>query len=196
MKNIILSLAALVAISSVGFANENSAPYESEVVENSPEDKGFYIGLAYSHLSHDIDYEGLSTIVELDFNAIMLDVGYKFNPYIAVEGRYNVSLGDTDMDDKADKAEISVLSIFVKPMYPIAPEMDIYALLGYSLTEASNTYDVTSFDEGAFSWGAGASYDMTEEFSVFVEYTQFYNDTLNGFDHVVDSFNIGVTYRF
>ncbi len=195
MKNIILSLVALVALSSVGFADENMPSDESEVVENSPEDKGFYVGLAYSHLSHDIDYQNLSTNIELDFNAIMLDVGYKFNPYIAVEARYNFSLGDTDMDDYMQEAEASVLSLFVKPMYPIAPEMDIYVLLGYSLTDVSNTNDITSFDEGAFSWGAGASYDMTEEFSVFAEYTQFYNDTVNGFDHVVDSFNIGVTYK-
>ena len=196
MKNIILSLVALVALSSVGFADENMPSDESEVVENSPEDKGFYVGLAYSHLSHDIDYQNLSTDIELDFNAIMLDVGYKFNPYIAVEARYNFSLGDTDMDDYMQEAEASVLSLFVKPMYPIAPEMDIYVLLGYSLTDVSNTNDITSFDEGTFSWGAGASYDMTEEFSVFAEYTQFYNDTIKGFDHVVDSFNIGVTYRF
>ena len=195
MKNIILSLAALVAISSAGYADENMSSAESEVVENSPEDKGFYVGLAYSHLSHDLDHEALTTKHELDFNAIMLDVGYKFNPYIAVEARYNFSLGDTDMDDQLDSAEVSVLSFFVKPMYPIAPEMDIYALLGYSLTDSSNTYDLTSFDEGAFSWGGGASYDMTEDFSVFAEYTQYYNDTVNGFDHVVDSFNIGVTYK-
>ncbi len=195
MKKIVLLLAALVAISSLGFANENAAPVGSEVAERSPEDKGFYIGLAYSHLSHDIDHGNLTTNYELDFNALMLEAGYKFNPYIAVEGRYNVSLGDTDVDDQLDDAEVSVLSLFVKPMYPIAPEMDIYVLLGYSLTDAGHFHDIISFDEGGFSWGGGASYDITEEFSIFAEYAQFYNDTLNGFDHVVDSFNIGVTYK-
>ena len=195
MKSIVLSWVAMIGISSVCFANENLVPAESEVFGNAPEDKGFYVGLAYSHLSQDIDFTTLSTNAELDFHAIMLDVGYKFNPYIAVDGRYNISLGDTDMDDQLDKADVSVLSLFVKPMYPIAPEMDIYVLLGYSLTDVSNTYNLTSIDEGAFSWGAGASYDMTEEFSVFAEYTQFYNDTLNGFDHVLDGFNIGVTYK-
>ena len=195
MKNVILSLALITAMSNVGFANENTDTVESQAVESSPEDKGFYAGLAYSHLSHDIDFQRLSTNVELDFNAIMLDIGYKFNPYVAVEARYNISLGDTDVDDHLNEAEMSVLSFFVKPMYPIAPEMDIYALLGYSLTDAKYSQDIISFDEGSFSWGAGASYDLTEDFSIFAEYAQFYNDTLNGFDYVVDSFNLGVTYK-
>jgi len=185
MKNIILSVAAIVAMSSAGFANEDA-----------PEDKGFYVGLAYSHLSDDIDNEDKTTAVEADFNAVMLEVDYKFNPYISVEGKYNVSLGNTDMDNYLKSAKVSVLSFFVKPMYPIAPEMDIYALLGYSSVDASYSTNLFSLNEGSFAWGAGASYDMTEEFAVFAEYTQFYNDTLNGFNHVIDSFNIGVTYKF
>ena len=79
------------------------------IYEDVPEDKGFYVGLGYSHLSHDIDFEGSGIHTELDFNGVMLDVGYKFNPYIAVEGRYNVSLGD-ELDDEGGDADISVLS--------------------------------------------------------------------------------------
>jgi len=192
MKKLLLPLLAIVSMNSVGFA----ASYELDDTENAPEDKGFYIGLAYSHLSHDIDHESSTIQNELDFPALMLDVGYKFNPYIAIVGRYNITFDDTDMDDQVHNADMSVLSFFVKPMYPLAPEMDIYALLGYSLTDASYANNKLSLDEGAFSWGAGASYDMTEDISVFVEYTQFYNDTLNGFDHVVDSFNLGLNYKF
>ena len=200
MKNIVLSMMAVIAISSVGFADEYNVNDASER-ENTPEDKGFYLGLAYSHLSHDIDHEGLTINFELDFYAVMFDVGYKFNPYIAVEGRYNLSLGDTALgdtyrDDRLAEADLSVLSFFVKPMYPIAPEMDIYVLLGYSLINASYSVNATSLDEGAFSWGAGASYDITEDFAIFAEYTRFYDDTLSGFDHVVDSFNVGVNYKF
>lgn len=195
MKNIVLSLVAIIAMSSVVFSEENIAPAES-TEENPPEDKGFYVGLAYSHLSQDVDHEELTTNYELDFSAVMLGVGYKFNPYIAIEGRYNVSFGDSDMDDILVQTDLSVLSIFVKPMYPLAPEMDIYVLLGYSLTNAKHVPQATSLDEGAFSWGGGASYDLTQDFSIFAEYVRFYNGTLNGFDHVVDGFNIGVSYKF
>ncbi|MDQ7046572.1 MAG: hypothetical protein Q9M39_02760 [Sulfurovum sp.] len=92
MKNMILSIAAIVAMSSVGFADEYGVPVESETLDYAPADKGFYLGLAYNHLSHDIDHENLGTNYELDFAAVMFDIGYKFNPYIAVEGRYNISL--------------------------------------------------------------------------------------------------------
>ncbi len=195
MKQIVLSLVTIIAMSSIAFSEENIA-YNESTEENPPEDKGFYVGLAYSHLSHDVDHEELTTNYELDFNAVMLGVGYKFNPYIAVEGRYNISFGDTDMDDILIQADLSILSLFIKPIYPIAPEMDIYALLGYSLTNAEHVPTITSLDEGSFSWGGGVSYDLTEDFSIFAEYAQLYNGTLNGFDHVVDSFNIGVTYEF
>ena len=160
------------------------------------EDKGIYLGLAYSHLSHDLDVEGTGIYRELDFNAVMFEVGYKFNPYVAVTGRYNFSLGDSDSDNLMDSADLSVFSLFVKPMYPIAPEMDIYLLLGYSFVDGSYSNNAVSLSESSFSWGAGASYDMTEDFSVFAEYTYLYGDTNNGFDHVVDSFNIGLMYKF
>jgi opacity protein-like surface antigen len=196
MKKLVLSLLIIISISSAGFA----ASYESSDTENSPEDKGFYVGIAYSHLSHDLDFAGLGEENELDFNALMIDIGYKFNPYVALDARYNISFGDEQNIEHHDEiidGKISVLSFFVKPMYPIAPEMDFYLLLGYSLIDANYPYNTTfSVDEGSFSWGAGASYDMTEDFSVFAEYAQFYNDTLNGFDHVIDSFNIGITYKF
>jgi len=190
MKKIVLSLLVIMGMSSAGVADELAEE------ERAPEDKGFYAGLAYSHLSHDNDFAGISTNFELDFYAVMLNVGYKFNPYIAVEGKYNISLGDTDNDNTLQSGDLSVFSIFVKPMYPLAPEMDIYVLLGYSLTNADYSNINASLDEGAFSWGAGAAYNVIEDVSIFAEYTQFYNGTLNGLDHVIDSFNIGVNYKF
>lgn len=192
MKKTALLLLTVATFSSTVHANENTENNE----ERMPEDKGFYLSLAYSHLSHDINFEERETRSELDFHALMLGIGYKFNPYVAIQARYNMSLSDTDMDEHVSAADASVLSVFVKPMYPIAPEMDIYALLGYSLVEKSYNLQNIGVSEGSFSWGAGTSYDMTEDISVFAEYTQFYNDTLNSFKHVVDSFNIGLTYKF
>ena len=200
MNKFILLPAVLMALSSNVMAGGDIVPASSGVPFVGDEDykdaDGLYIGIAYSHMSHDLDFKDLGTNAELDYHGIMINVGYKFNPYIAVEGRYNGTFDDNDQDDYTISSDITVWSFFVKPMYPLAPEMDIYGLLGYSQTESNNDFDATSLDEGAFSWGAGASYAMTEDFSLFGEYTQFYNDTLHGFDHVVDSFNIGVFYTF
>lgn len=199
MKKFALSMIAVMALSSNVMAGSDTiVPLVAPVIiENDDETAdGLYVGLAYTHMSHDLDFRGSTTNVELDYHTIMINLGYKFNPYIAIEGRYHVSLEDNDMDDYTENSDITILSLYVKPMYPISPEMDIYALLGYSMTDASNDSKVTSVDESAFSWGAGASYVMTEDFTLFADYTQYYNDTLNNFDHVIDSFNLGVTYTF
>ena len=199
MKNFALSIIAIMALSSNVMAGSDTiAPVVAPVVmENDNETAdGLYLGLAYSHMSHDLDFKGSTTNVELDYHAIMINLGYKFNPYIAVEGRYNGSFDDNDQDDHTESSDITILSLFVKPMYPISPEMDIYALLGYSMTDSSNDFKVTSVDESSFSWGAGASYAMTEDFSLFADYTQYYNDSINKFDHVIDSFNLGISYTF
>lgn len=201
MKKIRFSIVALIALSSNAVAGGDIMPVSSGVPlvlgdEDYKDANGLYVGIAYSHMSHDLDYKDSGTNVELDYHSIMINLGYKFNPYIAIEGRYNGSFDDNDMDDYTENSDVTAWSFFVKPMYPLAPEMDIYGLLGYSQTEANNDSKATSVDEGSFSWGAGGSYAMTEDFSLFAEYTQFYNDTLNGFDHVIDSFNIGVFYTF
>ncbi len=206
MKKIILSV---VAVNSLGFSGGDFKEVEPALIAvpaivEEGEDKGLYVGLGYSHLSHDTDFAGRGMKIELDYSAIMLSAGYKFNPYFAMEGRYWSTMGDPDTENTLVvedvspsmlSSNVSVFSIFAKPTYPIAPKMDIYGLLGYSFTNVENE-GVTSVDEDSFSWGAGASYDIDEHFSLFAEYTQFYNDSLNGFDHVVDSFNLGVIYQF
>lgn len=196
MKKITFSIVALMALSTNVMAGGDVVPVAPVVIDDGKDAYGLYVGVGYTHLSHDRDLKNLSESVELDYPAIMINLGYKFNPYIAVEGRYNGSIGDNDIDDYTQNSDITVWSFFVKPMYPIASEMDIYGLLGYSLTDASNESKNTSVDEGAFSWGAGASYAITEDFSLYGEYTQFYNDNLHGFDHVIDSFNIGLFFKF
>ena len=194
MKKLIFVLSALVIMSSLGFAEEE---YEDEA-------DGLYLGLAYTHMSHDLDRQDETIVSELDYSALSLQAGYKFNPYIAVEGRYAMTFGDPDSSDRQviGDSEITVWGIYAKPMYPIAPEFDIYALLGFAGTNATGSFhylgEVRSFevDESGFSWGVGGVYAITEEFSVFADYLLFYDDSSVLFDKVIDSFNIGITYQF
>ncbi len=196
MKKIILALSALVAMSSLGFADENN-DYEEEA-------DGLYLGLAYTHLSLDLDRKQETTVSELDYTAGSLQVGYKFNPYIAVEGRYGMTFGNPDASDAPiiGDSDITVWSIYVKPIYPVAPEFDIYALLGYASANVTGNIlyngTVTSFDvdESGFSWGVGGVYAITEEFSVFADYLLFHDESSTYFDEVLDSFSLGVTYKF
>ena len=208
MKKRVLLLAAIFGMSSFSFADEYRAPVEQTAVEESSEDsedEGLYLGLAYTHLTQDIDHSGDTIVSEMDFSALSLQLGYKFNPYIAVEGRYAMTFGDPDVEGRLpvnNDAEVKVWAIYAKPMYPVAPEFDIYALLGYAGTEATGSFTIDgenrSFevDESGFSWGAGAVYTITEEFSVFADYLMFHDESTTHFDKVVDSFNIGITYQF
>ncbi len=209
MQKIVLSFIAVIGMSSFGFADVNTAPVEPAAVEESSEDgddkdEGLYLGLAYTHLSHDVDRLDETIVSEMDFSALTLQAGYKFNPYIAVEGRYGMTFGDPDVEGKVPvgDADITVWGIYVKPTYPIAPEFDIYALLGFAGTEATGSvyhdgvirpFDV---DESGFSWGGGGTYAITEEFYVFADYLLFHDDDSTHFDKVIDSFSFGVSYQF
>ncbi len=204
MKNTCLSLIIIITLSNFAFAEQNSVIMQAIAEENSYEevDAGLYIGVAYTHLSHDADAINRTTVSEMDYSAMSLQVGYKFNPYIAVEGRYGMTLSDPwqvkGVEPVAD-SDITVWGLYLKPIFPIGPEFDLYLLLGYAGTDVVGEFPDNksfSFDESSFSWGVGGVYDLTDNVSVFIDYTVFYDDTPVNYDSVVDSFNFGVSYQF
>jgi hypothetical protein len=203
MKKIGLSIAAFACLNTLVYAGGDIMPVEPAtatpvVVEDEHDDDGFYVGLAYAYMSHDADRHLATSGSETDFSGAAIQLGYKFNQYVAVEGRYAMSIGGANEDYlQLENEEMNVMGLYVKPMYPISPELDIYALLGYAVTDFSNDGNVYAIDsEGGFSWGLGGSMDLTEDVSLFVDYAVYYDDTLDGFDYVVDGFNVGASYRF
>ena len=233
MKNIVLSAVAVLAMSSFAVAGGDIAPVEEPVVVVEPviTDGGFYLGLAYSLMNVDLSVTGEDlygsydqNLVDEDFNEIMLQAGYKFNSYVAVEGRYWFGL-DSTVDalssavtgDAYDDTSFDAWGIYVKPMYPVTDAFDIYALLGYASTEMShdvyahrnNNIDrvtVKSDSLDGFSWGLGGAYSFTDNLAVFVDYVSVYDDsnnladTANTWDNEADftisTWNFGVTYQF
>ncbi len=235
MKNIVLSAAAVFAMSSFAIAGGDiTPPMEEPVVEVpeviAPSVGGFYLGLAYGYLNStdtlNLKVGATTTSTDLwddSYGEIMLQAGYKFNEYVAVEGRYwfGVSTGSWlnpngqsgVIGDPAGDVSIDGWGIYVKPMYPVTPEFNIYALLGYGGASADldNTDiwdDIT--DQDGFSWGIGAEYAINENFAVFIDYTVLYDDTedytdfsgdygvLYTFENDLsyDTINFGVTYKF
>jgi opacity protein-like surface antigen len=230
MKNIVLSAVAVLAMSSFAVAGGDIAPVEEPVVVAEPviTDSGFYLGLAYSFLNastvdyYDVQGQTLSgtlqdTILDESYSDIMIQAGYKFNSYVAIEGRYWFGLNES-VDVLGVPAGVNVdnsvdaWGIYVKPMYPVTDAFDIYALLGYGAAEydlqASNSTQVLNLNTDSvdgFSWGLGASYAFTDNIAVFVDYVSIYNDsedfvTNNGStgytDNEIDTWNFGVTYQF
>ena len=110
MKKLKMTIIAALAMSTFAVAGGDIAPVEPEV--NVPEvvstPGAFYLGVAYSYIKADGDVTGsmsnsvadinVSGTAEADWNAVMFQAGYQFNPYLAVEGRYwtNVGTGDRD----------------------------------------------------------------------------------------------------
>ncbi|MDM5271395.1 porin family protein [Sulfurovum sp. zt1-1] len=214
MKNIICSMAAAIALSSFAIAGGNIEPVIAPVEEMSPvpDESGPYIGAGISFLTwnetQDLREPDLQMVpiwqdLEESWTGGTILAGYRFNPYIAVEGRYTMSFTDgsveLDGEDFGDyNDDFSNIAIYLKPMYPIG-DFTLYALLGYGQTtiEFEGGGD---HDDSDFQWGIGAGYNLTETLTAFIDYTVLYDD--NTFDDLaasdikVDSITLGVTYKF
>ena len=229
MKNIVLSAAAVFAMSSFAVAGGDIAPIQEPVVEVpevvAPSVGGFYLGLAYGYLNTtntlSSDNGWLTQSVDLwddSYGEVMIQAGYKFNEYVAVEGRYWFGVsngswlnpGGTSgiVGSEAGDISFDAFGIYVKPMYPVTESFNVYALLGYGSISASldggDRWDDEA-DADGFSWGIGAEYAFNENISVFVDYTSIYDDSTDYTDvdygtitsdvsaNVID---FGVTYKF
>ena len=211
MKKFNLSLVAILATSTFAMAGGDIAPVEPVVEYVEPAAVGgFYIGGAYAwqRLLVEGSAYGLKHIDD-NFGGIMIDAGYKFNPYIAIEGRYTFGLSSTnDLGWRTDiRSDITVdtWGIYAKPMYPVSDAFNIYALLGWGAADV--TYDVpnggtlTSSSLDGFSWGLGADYAFNDNWALFVDYTSAINAETTTVDTIpvevtVRSVNFGVNYTF
>lgn len=209
MRRIKVSLLALLMMSSYSMASQPvdpSAqvadvtyldPLPSATEDNSLDDSGdgFYLGLAYSTLG--IDFEGLDYIYINNYgdsSSVMGQAGYKFNPYISVEGRYWSGKGSFD-----------AWGLYAKPSIPLGDTFSVYGIIGYGNAGIDLAQDdIIMGDEGHYSlldestlqWGLGLSVSFTENFSLFADYVEIYNDQLDVIDWSLDTINIGATVTF
>ncbi|MDD5406380.1 MAG: outer membrane beta-barrel protein [Sulfurovaceae bacterium] len=239
MKKFTLSVVTVLSMSAFAIAGGDIEPVEPEVVVPAPapiveDDSGVYLGVAYSAARYkgdfyadfydSMDYYQVFGKYDVDFNAIMAQAGYKFNKYLALEGRYWHSLGSPEASVSADyyvnyanpvnisgrggDHKMKAWGIYVKPMYPVTDKFDIYALLGYGNVKISEDYYGELLDENDFQWGIGALYKFTENLSLFVDYVRLldkngsfiYHDISGDYNADLDStlytINVGLTYKF
>jgi opacity protein-like surface antigen len=186
---------ALVA-STIAMAGGDIAQIEETPTPTPVTDAGFYVGAGYAYIDAEAT-DGYDTAN----NALDLRVGYNFNKFVAVEGRYAFGAED-DVDFNGYttpyQAEIDTWGIFVKPQYPVG-DATVYALLGYG--NVDGTFDgENELDENGFQWGLGAKYAVTQNVEVFADYINAYNDTVIIEDETlgldVYTVTIGVNYKF
>jgi opacity protein-like surface antigen len=184
-------------------------------------DTGFYVGADIGQMSVDADkgdldsyfyeslaadglfFDGSSDLDDSD-TTWGLTVGYKFMPYLAVEGQY-LDLGEAkyttrgDLNDEFGKligtADISTsmdssgFALSVLGILPIQEVWEVYARLGMYFGDTGADVSVTlddgievysdsisdSKNEEEFFYGIGGGYTFNETWNVRVEYTIFQN---------------------
>lgn len=195
-------MVSVLALSSCLMAGGDVAPVEEAVVMPLVDNAAFYIGLGAGQAAINDD----TTSEEITSTMIMLQAGYQYNAYIALEGR--VSFGfNTDYDPGTTAntggeydSDISSWGIYVKPMYPVTDAFDIYALLGYGGVQLGNLENGDAYESG-FQWGLGVQYEVVENVLIFADYVKLYDDT--GFDYRAqhddvnaDAWTVGLSYKF
>jgi len=201
MKNSLISVAAVAALSSFVFAGgdiDPIEPYTPDVETSTSLEGNAYIGLGAALVSTSDSTVGASFFAQTAGqdrlgNATLL-AGYKFNSYVGVEGRYSTTVYESDF------LNMDSWSLFLKPQFPMGDDLNAYALLGYGGVtmgaEGVNTVDV---DGAGFQWGIGLDYAVTEKVSVFFDYTSLASSVdgvyYNGAKQAdADALTLGVTY--
>jgi opacity protein-like surface antigen len=208
-KEILLPILVAIGLSSFAIADtyNNAVPEPYHPQESFSH---FYIGAAYGMTDVEDDYFGYYyEHTEIDFDALMLQAGYEYNAYLAMEFRYWFSMGDGDYDlasgfipPNGSYDEFNAWGLYLKPMYPVTNEFSIYGLLGFSGVYVDGEPGWDLLNESSFSWGLGASFYFTPNIGVFIDYVELYNDTFNSYyyytpqDTSVDTINFGLSYKF
>lgn len=225
MKKVTLSIVSILALSGFSFAGGSVAPVvpiEEPIEEISAvvESSAFYVGLGYSYLSSNrtavlvepTDPRNGQVVKDTDSNAnnVMLQVGYQFNQYFAVEGRYTVSVGDFSLTHNHDHGlkedadiDLSNIAIYLKPIYPIG-NLSLYGLLGYGQIDREfNAEPHHTWDGSGFQWGAGLQYAVMDNLLIFADYTLWYDEDGEPHDRLprlldtdFSAISIGLTYTF
>lgn len=133
-------------------------------------------------------------------------IGYDFNEFLGVEARGIKTKWSSEGGD------LEHYGVFLKPMYPVSNDINVYGLAGYAKTEtAGGTRRKT--DTEALAWGLGFEYDFTTDVPKEGRYGRTfdgYGDQENGwglfadYERLVqksgspdfDTANIGITYDF
>ncbi len=203
MNKLKKSIVALLLSSSYVFAGGNIATiYEPEVDEPvvlESELNGFYAGVGYSCLQMGLDVPYLDMRA---MTALSATAGYNFNEYLAVEGRYTVSVGDTTVktvgsEVDVDSIDMANIGLYIKPQYTIN-NFALYALLGYGQFELD---DGTAFSEAGIQYGAGVNAMVNRNIELFIDFRRLYDDTaFDNFDLdrevMANSYTVGVNYHF
>jgi hypothetical protein len=163
------------------------------------ESKNFYVGAgiaAEKNKSYLYSEDALA--------GMLLKVGYNLHKNIAVELRGSKTLGQEERLEHTYG-----YGLYLKPQYAVTDTWNIYGLVGYGqnkitfpkealLTNPSITNNQSKVK--GFSYGAGISYDISEDITMFIEAMQVIDESITkpegSYAINVKGIYLGLTYHF
>lgn len=182
-KGLIAPLLLVLALTNQGFAQNKTADTNQTIKKNTINSRGLYGALGFSTAKINTT-EGWEDVTF----GILGRVGYNFNEYIGVEGRVLKTMWEYEQQ------KIEHMGLFVKPMFPVSKDIDIYATLGFGKVETGHKIE---FDDTGLAWGLGLNYNFKDEKSkrlgIFIDYERLLEKSnVSDFDVL----SLGVTYYF
>jgi len=145
----------------------------------------------------------------LDFTTLSALVGYQFSDYLAAEVRLGTGVKGEKFHDGnyTDKFTVSHKNLLLlKGIVPVNDSFMLYGLAGfgsikYKYEEQTpiQSYSETLKADG-FSWGVGAGFNITSNWTAALEYLQLPEEEINDDDYTFkaksSSVNLSIIYRF
>jgi len=125
----------------------------------------------------------------------MILAGVEVNDYLAVEARITKGISDYEIKDHKP-ISYSNAAVYLKPQAKFE-NFTVYGLLGYGVS--SIDFMGKNTKEGGFQYGAGGSYDITDQLAAFADYTQLMSSSKKISDATtlgsISSVNLGIIYK-
>jgi len=132
-------------------------------------------------------------------SAFTLRGGLSFHEIIGAELEGSFGLGAEDLGGVAG-AQVELENQFAAYLigrYPVAPQFDVLARIGYTTGEyqASNNGVSGDADIDGFAFGIGGEYMLNEQWGIRADYTRIEADD-DQFDGGIDTFAIAGVFKF
>ena len=200
-KNIILSFATIIAVSTWSYAGGDISPVYEPVVTAEAEEVendvmpiyvgvGFTRGIYHNSCKSGCEYEDVTY-------GVMAKAGYNFNQNVGMELRYLQTFWDAD---ELGGQELQHVGLYIKPMMPMNEQLSIYGLVGYGMTSTTTgaNGNLKEVDDNGFSAGLGLDYTVASEegasgWGLFVDYQRL---LIKSDVPSMDTVSTGITFGF
>lgn len=172
-------------------------------------------GIEQDTIRADLESQGFnlnSVLEDRRSEGYKIFVGYKFNPYLAVEGGYfniggfHAVANTTPATDFRGKTKLLGWNLDLVGIMPFTEDFSGFARIGVTQNETANTYssnglvDVTGYNEdGSYTknkYGVGLQYNISPILTVRLEAERYRLDDLIAHSGNVDMYSLGLMLRF